>query len=696
MTWLFPLYFLGAAAILGPILMHLRRRPPQDRVEFSSLMFLDAQTPMPVSKRRLEHWLLLLLRCLALLLLALMFARPLWRQDETAPMSGNQATVILLDRSASMQRGNLWQEAVAKATEVLNLATPTDRLALVTFDREVQSVWSLDEDAKSASTRASVLKQRLAPMKPSGSSTDLGQALVEVVANFSRTQGLAGLKKRIVLISDLQEGAKLDALRGLVWPENVAVEVMRVEVPNADNFTLSLAASAEEEKANSSKSEAMNHEQERSFYRVRLSNARDSTVSDFSLAWDGQSAQPLTGYLAPGSSRVLSLERQTQANSVSVTGDDWDFDNRVFMAPPQPKSVKLVFIGDEKTRDEAASPLFYLSRAFQSTAMLTPELLILPETATAIPEDTEMIFISGARWSPGLEANLRAFVESGGLVVAVVTPEMSASALESLTAVRGITIAPGESSEEYQMLADVQTSHPLLRPFMDERLRDFTKLRFWKHRRVGLSGEAAQALQVIAHFDKGDPAILTRSMGQGAFILLTSGWHPADGQLALSTKFVPLLYGWLEVAGFRNEQSASLLVGDVLPVENASSIMTPDGQTLKPKPGETLRAEMAGIYQIVKNGSEPELRAVNLSPEEGRVSVMELEKLRELGVRLEDNSTPAGIQAEDKERLALSEQEGRQRAWIWLLGLLLAILGFETWLGGRMRQGTPQAAFTST
>ncbi|MEQ1752257.1 MAG: BatA domain-containing protein, partial [Prosthecobacter sp.] len=79
MTWLFPLYLLGGSAIIGPILMHLRRRPPQDRVEFSSLMFLDAQTPMPVSKRRLENWLLLLLRCLALLLLALMFARPLWR-----------------------------------------------------------------------------------------------------------------------------------------------------------------------------------------------------------------------------------------------------------------------------------------------------------------------------------------------------------------------------------------------------------------------------------------------------------------------------------------------------------------------------------------------------------------------------------------------------------------------------------------
>ncbi|MBK8091491.1 MAG: BatA domain-containing protein [Verrucomicrobiaceae bacterium] len=59
MSWLFPLYLAGAAAVIAPILLHLRRRPPQDRVEFSSLLFLDAQTPVPVSKRRLENWLLL-------------------------------------------------------------------------------------------------------------------------------------------------------------------------------------------------------------------------------------------------------------------------------------------------------------------------------------------------------------------------------------------------------------------------------------------------------------------------------------------------------------------------------------------------------------------------------------------------------------------------------------------------------------
>ncbi|MEM1296707.1 MAG: BatA domain-containing protein, partial [Verrucomicrobiota bacterium] len=45
MGFLFPLYLLGALALAIPVLLHLRRRPPKDRVVFSSLMFLDPQTP---------------------------------------------------------------------------------------------------------------------------------------------------------------------------------------------------------------------------------------------------------------------------------------------------------------------------------------------------------------------------------------------------------------------------------------------------------------------------------------------------------------------------------------------------------------------------------------------------------------------------------------------------------------------------
>ena len=71
MSWLFPLYLAGAAAVIVPILLHLRRQPPKDRVAFSSLMFLEETERQPTRRRRLENWLLLLARCLILILLRL-------------------------------------------------------------------------------------------------------------------------------------------------------------------------------------------------------------------------------------------------------------------------------------------------------------------------------------------------------------------------------------------------------------------------------------------------------------------------------------------------------------------------------------------------------------------------------------------------------------------------------------------------
>ncbi len=79
MSLLAPLYFLGALAVGLPILFHLIRRQPKGQVEFSSLMFLRPTPPRLTRRSRLDNWLLLLLRALALMLLAAAFARPFLR-----------------------------------------------------------------------------------------------------------------------------------------------------------------------------------------------------------------------------------------------------------------------------------------------------------------------------------------------------------------------------------------------------------------------------------------------------------------------------------------------------------------------------------------------------------------------------------------------------------------------------------------
>lgn len=673
MTWLFPLYLLGAGAVIAPILMHLRRRPPQDRVEFGSLMFLEAQTPLPVSRRRLENWLLLLLRCLLLILLALMFARPVWRAENDASAAPRNATLLLLDDSASMRRGDLWRLAGDETLRRISGLEPGARAAVALFAQDLRLLWSFDEDRTSASARASSLKQRLAELQPGWSSTNLGSALIEACAIFSRTPDLRGMTRRIVLISDLQEGSHIDALRSQVWPENISVEIHRIEAPNLDNLTLSLAANAPgtSEKAASP-----------SMTRLRVSNTPGSKVSEFSL----NTTPPINGHLPPGASRVISIP--PSGSSVTLNGDAWDFDNTIHIATPQPRPVKVAFIGDDKTRNEASSPLFYLSRALQPTSALRPELVVLPESTATLPEDVQMVFLAG----PLPKASLRDYLGSGGFVVSVITDRTRPGDLEALTgsASAGWKISQSRpaAAEDYAMLGEVQSSHPLLRPFEDERLRDFTKLRFWHHRSV--TPPADGGFTIPARFDNGDPAMIARVVaGRGTLLMLTSGWHPADSQLALSTKFVPLLYGWLEAAGFRNERPASWLVGDLLPDKEWTTVTLPGGGSRPLMPGEGFRALMPGLFTLSGSGGKAEQIAVNLAPEEGRVTPLDPARIRELGVRVEADAGPAADRAAAREQLALNEEEGRQRAWSWLLALLLGLLALETWLAAGTRPSAP-------
>jgi hypothetical protein len=69
------LFLFGALAVALPVVFHLIRRTTREQTLFSSLMFLQPSPPRLARKSRLEH-LLLLLRCLALGLLAFGFARP--------------------------------------------------------------------------------------------------------------------------------------------------------------------------------------------------------------------------------------------------------------------------------------------------------------------------------------------------------------------------------------------------------------------------------------------------------------------------------------------------------------------------------------------------------------------------------------------------------------------------------------------
>src|SRR5690348_10440362 len=138
MSFLAPLFLLGALAVALPVIFHLIRRTTRERTPFSSLMFLFPTPPRLTRRSRLEHIFLLVLRCLVLCLLAIGFARPFIKKAVSAPTSSEARRILLLvDSSASMRRSDLWTDAREKVLSYVRAAAPMDQVALFSFDRQV-------------------------------------------------------------------------------------------------------------------------------------------------------------------------------------------------------------------------------------------------------------------------------------------------------------------------------------------------------------------------------------------------------------------------------------------------------------------------------------------------------------------------------------------------------------------------------
>jgi len=71
--------FLSAAAIV-PVLIHLWNRKPGKIMKVGSIQLLKTATVRHARSLRIADWLLLLLRCLLILLLAVLLAKPVWQR----------------------------------------------------------------------------------------------------------------------------------------------------------------------------------------------------------------------------------------------------------------------------------------------------------------------------------------------------------------------------------------------------------------------------------------------------------------------------------------------------------------------------------------------------------------------------------------------------------------------------------------
>jgi hypothetical protein len=172
---------------------------------------------------------------------------------------------------------------------------------------------------------------------------------------------------------------------------------------------------------------------------------------------------------------------------------------------------------------------------------------------------------------------------------------------------------------------------------------------------------------------------------------MASGWLPADSQLALSTKFVPLVHGILGASAGLDSGQAQFFVGDpvTLPATEpgARRVRKPDGQFVSLAPDTTVFAEtdQPGLYRL-ETAAGPRVFAVNLDPGESATAPLPPEALERRG--LLGNRATSAAPASGRERSFYVGLEHDQRLWRWLIVAALIALLFETLVAGRASRRT--------
>jgi hypothetical protein len=648
-----PLFLASLAALSLPLIFHLVRRTPRGKQEFSSLMFLSPTPPRLTRRSRLDQVLLLLMRLGVLALLGLAFARPFLREAALLTESDlpRRRIAILIDTSASMQRGDLWQQAIKAAERELDELAAYDQVALFAYTDRVQTLVNFPDDADlSHEAMIGAARQQLRSLQPTWTTSNLGLALTTLASELSATgdarQPSADLQ--IVVISDFQRGTKLDALSAYEWPEKVRVVTRPVTVKQTTNAHAQLLTSHDDA--------------DDAELRVRVANAADSAGDQFFIRWASENKTSTDGetavYVPPGESRVVRLPRpesNLQADRILLRGDDHDFDNTYYVVPPRKQEITLLYAGDDKV-DDPEGLRYYLQLATSGDPLRQVTIAEAKDAANVSPDKTQLIVVSRPL-TETTAAEYRIYVEQGGTLLVVPAKRDSAITLPLLVDDLEVLPATVPREGDFALLGEIDFTHPLFVPFANPRYNDFTKIHFWQHQPVKLKDAAAT--RVLARFDNGDPALLERTLGKGRLLMLTSSWSPDDSQLAVSSKFVPLIGSLLDLACGSTRPMQGVLVGEVV---------SSTGDEAAP----TKAFDSPGIHQL---GTET--IAVNLDPAESDTALLRMEQLDQLGVKPGQSPSRAERLARIRQQRD-TELEGRQKVWRWLLVACLVLLIGET------------------
>jgi Aerotolerance regulator N-terminal/von Willebrand factor type A domain len=627
MAFLSPLFLLGAVAAVVPIVLHLLKRQPEQRVRFAAVAFLKTAPVEHASGRRLRDWLLLMLRVAALVLLALAFARPFFR---SAASAATGTTVVALDTSYSMSAPGRFDRARALAKDAIRRASAADDVAVVAFSDQVDVV------VRATSDRASALAA-IDAAAPGYGSTRYRSGL-----NAAGSL-VGGRRGTIVVVTDLQESG-WDAGDHAAVPEGTRVEIRDVGAL-AENLAIT----------------GLRIDGDRAIATIRNTGPQSRLIRA-RLSVDGRPAAetsvPVEAHESADAVFVNVHTRGTvpaaDGNVVAVAIDDpggiaADNVRYALMSGATRPSVLVATTNGDLGRDA-----FYLQQALlagqhrddlEVVGVSAAKLSAWPEERLA--RHAVVCLVSTRGLEPRAREAVASFVASGGGLLVAAGPEVDGAIVADVLGAGAMLQITSESPAATPWtIAPADLRHPIFQAFGAE----VASLGLVSVRTAArINGRRCQPL---AKFTSGDAAVLDCAAGDGHAVVVASDLNHQWNDFPLRASFVPFIHETVRYLSRSNVRGSEYLVGD-----------RPAG--VPPIPGVVNVPSSRGAA-----AGRPRTIVVNVDAREADPARMSDAQFQADVSRLKD----AGAM---DTRTSLAEQEGRQHLWQVLLALTIATLAVE-------------------
>jgi hypothetical protein len=506
-SFLSPLFLVAAIAAAVPILLHLFHRKTEVVIDFPAVRLLKRAPVQQHRRRRLRELLLLALRVVALMLLALSFARPYFA-GAVAPASA-PLTVIAVDTSLSLSAPGQFDRAREAALKALDAAPSSHAVALIAFATSAAVVVE-------PTTDRSAVRAAMAPLIPSGDGTRYRTALARASEVLGARDG------RVVIVTDLQQsGWEANDYGGL--PDGVTVEVIPIAPPTGN---LALTQAERRDRAIVASIQNYGHGEAATTARL-IAGGKTVAQSEVRVA-------PLA---AADVEFLVTLPRTGVAEVQIDDPAGYALDNTRILALDPRSAVPVAIVVADPT---GASGGLYVERALNVAGggrEFRVDVVDGAALATWAQDDLDrraVVFVLGTRTLGRASREImKTYLANGGRVFVALGPMVDVGTLQDVLGVAvGASADPVRTPGATMVATDGR--HPIFRPFLNPSgaLGD---VQVDQYRRLS----DQQGRVVLARFSGGDPALTEQVVGKGRLMIYTSDLDNEWSRFPLNPAFVP-------------------------------------------------------------------------------------------------------------------------------------------------------------